>query len=147
MDDVDHPLDDQAHSEHVDLSLVVVRLQKVHLGEVHSAGLWKEGLEELHNEGQRDALSLWGACRSELALVHAVNVEGDPVRLSLAAVEEVLVNLFLNLRQALGKAEARVVPGDFVLLDHLYLLRLIGADAEVDDVLKAEAWLAVVARN
>lgn len=50
VDDVHHLLDDESHSQHVDLLLVVFGLKEVYLGEVHAASLRKEGLEEPHHE-------------------------------------------------------------------------------------------------
>jgi len=65
MHSLHDPLDDQAHCEHIDFGLVLIRLQEVYLCEVHPDRLGDEGLEELHHEGQRDALTLGGAGRSE----------------------------------------------------------------------------------
>ena len=50
VDDVDDLLDDESHSQHVHLLLVVFGLEEVHLGEVHTAGFWEESLEEPHHE-------------------------------------------------------------------------------------------------
>ena len=65
MHSLHDPLNDQPHCQHIDFGLVLVRLQKVYLREVHAHRLWNEGLEELHHEGQRDALTLRGASRSK----------------------------------------------------------------------------------
>lgn len=106
VDNVDDLLDDESHSQHVDLLLVFFRLEEVHLREVHAAGLWEEGLEESHHELERNALTFGGASGTEFALVDTIDVERDPVGGALAIGEEVFVDLLLHFGKTVWVADS-----------------------------------------
>lgn len=106
MHSLHDPLDDQPNCEHVDLRLILIGLQKVHLGEVHADRLGNEGLEELHHEGEGDALALGGAGRSEFLFIDTVDVERDPVGVLLTVGEEIIIHFSFDLGDPVGMADS-----------------------------------------
>jgi hypothetical protein len=118
--------------------------EKIDFSEVHAHRLRDEGLEEAHHEVDGDTDVLWGACRGKLLVVNPINVEGDPVRLLLAIGEEVALHLLFDLRDTLGGAKFRIIPGDLAFDKELHLFGLPLPDSKVDEVLKRKHWLLIV---
>jgi hypothetical protein len=107
MHSLHDPLNDQPNCEHVDLRLILIGLQEVNLGEVHADRLGNECLEELHHEGEGDALALGGAGRCEFLFIDTVDVERDPVGLVLLTVgEEIVIYFSLYLGDPVGMADS-----------------------------------------
>ncbi len=147
MHSLHDPLDNQAHCEHIDFGLVLIRHQKVFFCEVHTDRLGDQGLEELHHKSKRDALTLQGTGRSEIWLIDSVNIERDPVSVFLFVWEKIAIYLSLDLGNPIGVANSWVVIGDSVHLDHFEFFGLIRSNTEIDQMLKWENWFSPILRR
>jgi hypothetical protein len=78
-----------------------------------------------------------------LLIVDSIDVKGDPIGFLFAIREEIFLDLFFDLRDALYCAKLGFVPRDFSSKQKLHFFRLPLSDSKVDQMLERKNRLLV----